>query len=327
MGARHCSVRLLDETEWQDHLSDFGSYSYFVSPSYAAAWARHVGTHARARPYLVESNGTRLVAVFVERIISRRFGLRSLTGVPEGGYAIAGATMPGEMPWLESILREVRSPRLEYLSLVTDPLLDVKANMNGVAGLSSRVGEAFILEISDGYEAWLSKADRRVRGKLRKSQQDGLCTRRHGADALDTFYALYQKAFAQTEGRKLIYPKPFLNELLSAPGEAHARLYMTWFEGRPVAGGILLAGRKQALAWIGALDRDYAHLAANENRHAQVIRELSAEGFDTYNLGAAPGLPDVARFKQKLGAAPRRYCILDWHNPLISRARRILRRV
>ena len=87
-------------------------------------------------------------------------------------------------------------------------------------------------------------------------------------------------------------------------------------------GGYLLYGRNDAMAWIGAMDREFSRVNPTENRHDKVIADLYKEGVPWYNLGGCEGLTGVSSFKKKIGAVPIPYHVLYWRSrPLSGLAR------
>ena len=81
----------------------------------------------------------------------------------------------------------------------------------------------------------------------------------------------------------------------------------TWIarsKGQPVAAIIVLRSGAYAKYWRGAMDSEGATpVRANEFLHRLAIEEACREGYRFYDMGPAPG-SSLARFKEKLGAAP-----------------------
>jgi len=316
-------MRALTYDEWARSLEALPAYPFFSSPRYLQAWVRHHAPGARIRAFSCRdtANAWRIVALVEAR--TSRFGTVALTSAPEGGYGMAGA---GAMRagWIERTLRELRCYRTDRIELVIGPAEHAALSVQSAIKVRDR--EAWIIDLSRGARCWLdSQVDKRVRRQLRIAEDRGVITTRHGVDGLDAFYELYEHTVRQDTNRAP-YSRAFLADLVTAPGPGQAIVYLTRHGDHTIAAGILLRGGSDALAWIGCFDKATAHLHGNLHRHYTVIRDLAAEGVAAYNLGAAPNLPDVARFKQKLGATPRPYRIVIWRNPILARMRRLLRR-
>jgi hypothetical protein len=312
-------VEPLSRAEWTSSLARLPGYAPFVSPHFLDSWAREHRTGTRPRPWrITDRSGAWRLAVLAE-LSTSRFGTRALIA-PEGGYATAGT---GPMParWLHTLLCSIRSMSTDNVELVLDPQ-DV-VGPGDAPGLQVAHEQAWIIDLRVGAEVWLREAlDRRTRRQLALAESNGVVTQRCGAEGLDDFETLYRRELRATPARAT-YSTRFLRNLLDS---GLATLYISRHEGRPIAGGLLLQGGNQALAWIGCFDREQAHLHGNLHRHSVVIRDLCAEGVASYNLGAAPGLPGVACFKRKLGAVPHPYVTVAWRNPWLHGLRRALGR-
>lgn len=317
------TLRALTHDEWARSLEVLPAYPFFCSPRYLDAWTRHHAPRARIRAFAFHENtdAWRIVALVEAR--TSRFGTVALTAAPEGGYGTAGA---GSMRagWVERAMLELKRYRTDRIELVLGPAEHAASSANGALKVRDRA--AWIIDLRGGAQDWLERRiDKRVRRQLRICEDEGVATTRHGMEGMDDFYALYERTLRRDAARAP-YRKAFLADLVTAKSPGQASIYLTRHHGRTIAGGILLRGGGDALAWIGCFDKAAAHLHGNLHRHYTVIRDLAAEGVAAYNLGAAPNLPEVARFKQKLGATPQPYRIVMWRNPVLSRMRRLLRR-
>lgn len=312
-------VEQLSQAEWIAALETLPGYPFFATPRYLGAWARHhVPTaHLRAWRIAAPDGAWRLAATV--QVPTSRFGTVACIGAPDGGYGIAGQ---GPMPadWLVRLLTDMRGARTDRIELVIGP--DEPLAPKLPAGIDAGREDAWVVDLSGGAQHWLERRiDKRVRRQLRISESEGLTTTRHGLDGLDEFHALYSRSLPEGPVQRLSYGRAFLSDLFTGDGPGVATIYLTRHGGQVVAGGLLLRGGRQALAWIGCFDRSAATLQPNLHRHWTALRELCDAGCAAYNLGAAPGLPDVARFKQKLGAEPRPYLCVAWRNTMLNRLR------
>ncbi len=167
---RGCRVTELDQRAWVDALETAHRYSFFLTPRYLRTWAHHFADDAPTRAIKVvapEGVGWRLVA-FVDLPVSRRWRTRRLVAAPEGGYGIAGA---GVMPesWLEDVLKQLTSLRVESIEITTSPGLgDDNA---ATEEISRHDQEAWIIDLEQGVDPWLTSLDKRVRRQIRKSEE------------------------------------------------------------------------------------------------------------------------------------------------------------
>jgi hypothetical protein len=318
---RVCRVTELDQRAWVDALEAAHRYSFFVTPRYLRTWAHHFADDAPTRAIKIVAPaglGWRLIA-FVDLPSSRRLRTRRLVAAPEGGYGVAGV---GAMPenWLQDVLQQLTTLRNESVEITTSPVLWDESTMTNAIARDDQ--EAWVIDLGLGADAWIASLDKRVRRQLRISEERGVHTQRSTVDDLDVFYQLYRGAVDNDPERNVLYSKSFLADLMRESGPGDAALYLARFQGEIIAGGFLLHGKAEALAWIGAMDRRFGALHANVNRHVAVARDLVDAGVTAYNLGAAPGLPEVAEFKRRLGATAQPYATLVAYNPLWTRLRR-----
>lgn len=308
-----------DEPEWTRALATLPSYSFFATPRFINACSKHLVDHAQPRvARVIDADGSWLLAAFLQCQASR-LGTCTLVGAPERCYAIAGRGRVGE-GWLDALRAALAGPRVESIELTIGPGVIIDERVSPRFDISSQ--DTWVIELNSGLDGWLSnRLDKRVRRQIRKSEADGVHTVACGIEGLDDFYALYERVTETDWTRSRRYSKAFLRDLICADGPGNVSLYLTYHGNRLIAGGFLVRGGTEALAWIGAMDRECAALNGNANRHHAVIRDLIALGATSYNLGAAPGLPLVAAFKRKLGAEPRRYHTVVWRNRFWSLAR------
>lgn len=316
-------LEALSEAEWSAALAELPAFPFFASPRFLRAWARHHEPRSRLCAWRMRApTGAWRVVAGVE-VPTSRYGTQAWLGTPESGYCSAGV---GEMPttWLDTMVQSVPQLRTDHVELVLGP--DERAPDPAHTRVEVEHHDTWVVDLSGGPQAWEARLDKRVRRQLRLCGAEGLRTTRHGTDALDEFFALYERALSENPSRRAAYSSAFIADLLVGDGPGDAAIYLTRHQGQAVAGGLLLNGGRDALAWIGCFDRAQAQLQANLHRHATVIRDLAAAGCTAYNLGAAPGLPAVARFKQKLAAEARDWRRITWHNPALMRLRALLGR-
>ncbi|MCC6198195.1 MAG: GNAT family N-acetyltransferase [Burkholderiales bacterium] len=310
-------VDLPDQAGWQRALESLPAYSFFATPRFVNAWIRHFDPTARARVARIRhAGGGWRLAAFVESRISR-LGTLALVGVPDGGYGVVGA---GPMPpeWLAAMCSVLGTSRVETIELTIGPGLQ-EGEPRGVWHAEQT---AWMIDTHEGFDAWWNGClDKRVRRQITRSEEEGVRTRACGVEGLDAFFAMYEQSLRANPKRTHSYPKAFLRDLIDGRGPGEASLYLTYRGDCVIAGGLLLRGGSEALAWIGAMDRSQGAVYGNENRHTSVLRDLVASGARRYNLGAAPALPEVAAFKRKLGAQPVPYHIVRWQSPLWARLR------
>jgi CelD/BcsL family acetyltransferase involved in cellulose biosynthesis len=156
-----------------------------------------------------------------------------------------------------------------------------------------------------------SEARASVKRAVNKATRSGVCTRPADTNTdLQEWYRLY----LETMRRNAIPPRPYrffhaLWELMRPKGmmqlllaEEHTRK-----QPRIVAGSIfLMFGKTVSYAFNGSRFQDLS-LRPNDLIHWQAINDACANGFHFFDFGEVPeGNTDLAKFKMKWGAEPRR---------------------
>lgn len=320
--SRALAVKQLSLEQWHNCLRQLDRYSYFVTPEFANAWATHVWRDAQPMAWRVDAANQAWRLVVAMSTPSSRLGTQVLTAMPMGAYGTAGqGTMPPR--WQDRVMMELRRPHRDSIELTMDPMDEVGPAAAPGPHVVGTV-QAWAIDLRQGYVHWQQhQLEKTVRRQLRLATEHGLRTVAAGDADVPLFLSLHARAMKPPQGTTSgHHSEPFVRQLLLHSELGEAKLYLTYLDSQPIAGGLQLRGKQDALAWIGWLDREHAQLHANVHRHAQAIQDLCASGFTSYNLGAAPGLPSVAQFKRKLGAKPIDYEVLRWTNRPLARLRK-----
>jgi lipid II:glycine glycyltransferase (peptidoglycan interpeptide bridge formation enzyme) len=191
----------------------------------------------------------------------------------------------------------------------------------------------WILDISPGEQAILKNMKEKWRYNIRLATRKGITVRRGcGPEDFNAFYRLY--ITTSDRDQFFIHPKAFYEEVLHLyePGD-HAALFLAEYEGKPIAGTIIL--------WMGAWSWYMYGASANEQRERMPNHLLQwtsmqwakSHGCTYYNFrGIADLLEEgqelwgVYTFKRGFGGFPMRS--LESHelvyNPLVYGAYRKL---
>ena len=119
-------------------------------------------------------------------------------------------------------------------------------------------------------------------------------------DNLESFWRLMEKTSKRdkfSSHSKEYYQK--LLQFFSGDKEIKTKLYLAFYEDRPIAGLILLAYKDIAFYLHGASDYEYRSYMAPHKLHWEVIKELKTLGFRLYDFWGIDSRkwPGVTRFK------------------------------
>jgi Acetyltransferase (GNAT) domain len=178
----------------------------------------------------------------------------------------------------------------------------------------------YVLDLQGGFDrVWQHRFRSEARTAVRKAERSGLDVEvdRSGR-LLGVFSELYEKSIRRWSAkqqheplwltrRRMTWVSPTSPARLALMAENFGEDCATWIarsKGQPVAAIIVLRSGAYAKYWRGAMDSEGANpVRANEFLHRLAIEEACREGYRFYDMGSAPG-SSLARFKEKLGAAP-----------------------
>ena len=166
---------------------------------------------------------------------------------------------------------------------------------------------------STGDALWAA-IDRKVRNQVRKAQKEGLEAVTGGAELVDDFYAVFAENMRDlgTPG----YPRSLFAETLRLFPE-RARVSIVRLNGRPIAGGIVIAFRETVLnPWASSL-REFRNLCPNMLLYWTLLERAVQDGATEFDFGRSSPGGGTHQFKLQWGATE---VPLHWEYALLSRA-------
>jgi lipid II:glycine glycyltransferase (peptidoglycan interpeptide bridge formation enzyme) len=191
-------------------------------------------------------------------------------------------------------------------------------------GLYGSFRHAFLVELTGRTPQDLQTAmNQQWRRGIRKAEKAGVVVSRGGFDDLADFYRVY----VQTAERDHFTPQPLAYfqrawSGLSAEDPGRIRLYLGRHEGEVLAGMLVVTvGGLAGYAYGGSASHKREVYPSNAV-HWQILRDLLAEGVDTYDMRGVSDTLDperpkfgVLRFKMGTGGDAVEH-IGDWHFPV-----------
>jgi Uncharacterized protein involved in methicillin resistance len=249
-----------DAAAWQAHLERTASGDFL----HDWAWAGVAAFDGEPqRRFMTEEDGA-LVAIIVAQVRRLPIG-RSFWYVPHGPVLDYAHPRAGE--WLRAIvigLRELaRGDRA--LAIKLDPRIEAGSPaarlFDGLRlrreGRSLQVGRTQMLDLSGDEAAIFAAFDAQTRRSIRRAERDGVEVRvtadAHETRAIDALHALV----LETQ-RHAGFPTPSLERYRIAwrglAGAGRARIVEAWFDGRPMASGMLVVeGDRSFFLFAGSL--------------------------------------------------------------------------
>ena len=303
---------ILSLDDWRAFYELHGAPTFFASP----AWSRAVcesNPQYHIYPLKYTLDTAQSVIVPLLRVSGGKLRLRVLVGMPFGAYtAIATQTGPlAQQPAIDEVIRHLRR-HTDSVELTLWPL-------GPQASLFSKesIGyETSVVDLSHGAEAALNSMEGSSRRMAAQAQRKGVvCAVEHGQAAVETYYDILCQAAAKWGLERPTIRKELLLSLVNEGGN-DVEIWLARFDGKAIAGGVVLYGLEEAFFWSAATAPDYGVLRANNALAVAIILAAAARNVRWLNLGASQGLPNVLKFKRYLGATEIPYSTIHLQRPV-----------
>jgi lipid II:glycine glycyltransferase (peptidoglycan interpeptide bridge formation enzyme) len=307
-----------DRDAWQHHLGSCASGDFLHDWEWAAV-AAYDGEPQRR--FVAEEAG-RVVAIAAAQV-RRTLAGRSFWYVPHGPVLDYADPRAGER--LRAMLIALRdAARSDHAIAVTiEPRV---AAGSDAAALSDRlplrhqarslqVGQTQLLDLSGGEEAVFAALDSQTRRKIRRAERDGVEVR-VSADPADLGPIDELHALVLETQRRAGFPEPSLERYRIAwrglAGAGRGRIVTAWYDGRPMAAGMLVVEGTQSFYLFAGSVREAVGEPKKFPSYAmqwRMIQEALAMGSCRHDLwgiapeGAGPEHPwhGIGVFKKSFG--------------------------
>lgn len=160
-------------------------------------------------------------------------------------------------------------------------------------------------------EGLLSHVGSKTKYKMTYPIKKGVVCKYFGAEGIDDFY----KVYGETGERQnfTVRPKEYLENMLRALGD-YARLYVCYFEGEPLCGGISVTFAKKTCHVYGGSTDSHRELRATYLLQYEMMKWAIEEKSEIYDMQGvvvdekeSPELYGVYQFKQSFSGYLREY--------------------
>jgi hypothetical protein len=175
-------------------------------------------------------------------------------------------------------------------------------------GIAGNERETSLIDLGDGIEAALARMDGNARRMANQAERRGVtcACERSGSQVIDEYYAMLRITASAWDRGTPTFSKRLLEQVV-ARGGPDAEIWFARFEGKPIAGGVVLYGAQELMFWSAAMLSEYGTLRPSNALNVALMRAAAARGVRWYNLGSSEGLAGVKRFKEGLGAFSSSY--------------------
>ena len=167
--------------------------------------------------------------------------------------------------------------------------------------------QTYMLDLRAGREAVWSNLGQRTRGKVRKAGKSGIRIEQvNEGEFLDDFFPMVEASYAR-HGAVSPHPKRFYEVLYrELTGAGLMRMFAARYEGRTIAGALVLQDVREARCMSNASLPEYHQLYPNNLLHWEIITWACAAGLERYDFGGK-GDSGIDRFKETFHPSPHPY--------------------
>lgn len=311
------NVRVLGNGD-RDVYESFTSASPLADILQSWAWGEvKRGSGWTPRRLVVEEGGSVIASAQI-------LETRPVRGAPPILYAPRGPVLDyGREDAFAALLNEIRARAGSAVLLKSDPPLEIGSSEAGAltrAGFRPAGGGGFggvqptavmVLDLTLGLEKVHESFHSKWRYNIRLAERKGVEVAQAGADELDTFYDLLVETARRD--KFLVRGRDYFRTLFDvlAPSGQLA-MFLTRFEGRPIAGALLLGYGRRTTYTYGASSNEHRNVMPNHLMQWRMIQWAHEHGYQIYDFrGVAPmrdGKPveehlvGLNRFKEGFGA-------------------------
>ncbi len=311
--------------KWDELLGRFSRSSVFQSK----AWLDYLALAWGAETQLLGIYGKGGLAGCLPLLSKKMWGMRLLGsplrgwGVPHMGPAYDAALSPGAVG--AAMAEYLKGLRYSYFEMKTlGQTVDLQQ-----WGFRRRSLVNFTVDLRHGPDRVWQRFKGRARTSIRKAAKGGVCVRlERGLGFLEWYYPMVKDTFRR-KGAKSNESRERLRAACALLEAASQRLALSaWLDGVPVAGAILVYGKREMAYWSGASEPRFNWACANSAIQWEAIQRACRLGLERYSMGG--GRPDsgAGMFKISFGAEVEELQLWSQaKNGLLSGAVRLYERV
>jgi hypothetical protein len=303
---------------WSEVLASDSGATIYQTPAWFDAVRSVTGARDVSRLYVLE-DGRRLLLPMLERVPVPALTLNESypTRYGSGGLLASGRLRASDVT---HVLTDLLATGAVSTRIKANHDTAERWEAGRVAGVVSIPRRVEVLDLDGGFSrVWDERFKPSARRAIRKAERSGLVVERDSSTRLIApFYDIYlewtrQRAEKSGVPRRAAAwrarrrePLRKLEAVAGMLGDA-CRVWLARAADRPVAAIITLVYGNHAVYWQGFSNTALAGPPRGNNLLQRLAIEDACEsGCRWYSMGESGGVPSLIRFKQSMGATPRR---------------------
>ena len=304
----------LSLSEHEYFLKNIDSYSYFQSPDWIRVLVSTFPNYQNTTHLFEFSDYSRILfpLMCIKKLKGLFFTYHSMPFNTYGGLLVSqhlSATAEYEEK-IRLIQDYICHLQMMKLTITPNPLDEIRFSLTVPHSMIEMSTQ--ILHLQNGYEwIWENRFDSKNRNQIRKARKSGLIIADNLENSGEQYWQIYQTTIAGRGGkRNLVYPRELFHQLAMSP--TNVKYYFALWNEKPIAGIIVLYGRKTAMYWNSVNYPEAKILCANQFLLDYAIQQAVENKITSFDLGASRGLPTVKSFKSAFGPEEVSYIIVEW---------------
>lgn len=296
---------------WEELQKGFNNYSFFQTPAWVRAICKTYSLKTKIFEFDIEGQKIVLPFYFEAEGLQKVFGpyeLKSLFDGTYGGIICKDSPSEGSVKKILDYLKKRKN--IKSFMIYPNPLSGIKwpEEYKQTRYMTN------VIKLDNNFEfLWENVFSGKVRNQTRKAQKSALALKSgNDIDFINAFFELY-KLSCERWGIEAYYP-PKLFKNLSAEGKEKVKILTAEYEGKTIAGILLLCGYNDIFYWAGAFDKEYSQYCPNNFLLTEAVKDGCEKGYKYFNMGASDELQNVKKYKESFGCEEIEYYSIGYIN-------------
>jgi hypothetical protein len=175
-----------------------------------------------------------------------------------------------------------------------------------------------ILDLRQGTDAIWKAMKTETRKQIKKAMHSNVEIRQcSGSEWVDTAYEIFIKTYTR-QHLSPPAPKRFYSQIAAVLPPESLKVFMAYYEGKPVAYSIIGLHDRTIYGVDGGLDRDYQHVRPKNLLHWHIIQWAIGQGYASYDM-VGGNIESIAAFKLGFGGLLTEYSTVEFTPTILGK--------